>query len=64
MDMVANLFKIVFGVILVIVAVYLSYGNSWGIAALDLIKGGIVLLVVLIGVVLLLVGFSDLKNAQ
>ena len=59
-----NLFKVVFGVLLVIVVIWFASAYSdWGQAALTLIKGGIVLLVVLIGLVLLLVGFSDLKNA-
>ena len=67
MDVIANLFKIVFGIVLIFFALWLSivynqYG--WWTATLNLIKGGIVILVVLIGLVLLLVGFSDLKNAQ
>ena len=67
MDVVKNLFKIILGVLLIFIALWLSitynqYG--WWTATLNLIKGGIVILVVLIGLVLLLVGFSDLKNAQ
>ena len=67
MDAVKNLFKIILGILLIFVALWLSitynqYG--WWTATLNLIKGGIVILVVLIGLVLLLVGFSDLKNAQ
>ena len=67
MDVIKNLFKIVLGVVLIFLALWLSvtynqYG--WWTATLSLIKGGIVVLVVLIGLVLLLVGFSDLKNAQ
>ncbi len=64
MNVAANLFKIVFGILLIIVAVGLSYQLGWWAATLNLIKGGIVILVILIGLVLLLVGFSDLKNAQ
>ena len=67
MDVVKNLFKIILGILLIFVALWLSitynqYG--WWNATLILIKGGIVILVVLIGLVLLLVGFSDLKNAE
>ncbi len=66
-EVVKNLFKVVFGVLLVVLALWFAWpgslGQSWGEAAWTLIKGGIVLLVVLIGLVLLLVGFSDLKNA-
>ena len=64
MDVIKNLFKIVLGVVLIFLVLWLSYKTSWWTAALSLIKGGIVVLVVLIGLVLLLVGFSDLKNAQ
>ena len=65
MEAVKNLFKIVLGILLIFVAIWLSsMYTSWGVAALSLIKGGIVVLVVLIGLMLLLVGFSDMKNAQ
>lgn len=64
-EIVKNLFKVVFGVLLVIVSIWFAWTyQSWGQATLSLIKGGIVLLFVLIGLVLLLVGFSDLKNAE
>ena len=67
MDIIKNLFKVVLGVVLIFLALWLSmvynqYG--WWTAALNLIKGGIVILVVMIGLVFLLVGFSDLKNAE
>ena len=63
-EILKNLFKMILGILFVIVAIWFSFGNSWGQAALSLIKGGIVLLVILIGFVLLLIGFSDLKNAE
>ncbi|MEK6907434.1 MAG: hypothetical protein AABW45_02805 [Nanoarchaeota archaeon] len=63
-EVVKNLFKVVFGVILVIVAIWFADQYGWLDATWNLIKGGLVLLVVLIGLVLLLVGFSDLKNAE
>ncbi len=64
-EIISNLFKVVFGVLLVIASIWFAtWQNSWGQATLDLIKGGLVLLVILIGAVLLLVGFSDLKNAE
>ncbi|MEK6863002.1 MAG: hypothetical protein AABW57_02475 [Nanoarchaeota archaeon] len=66
-EVVKNLFKVVFGVLLIILALWFvtsTIGKDWGQAAWDLIQGGIVLLVILIGFVLLLVGFSDLKNAE
>jgi len=67
MDIIKNLFKIVLGIFLVFLALWLSitYNQAgWWTATLSLIKGGIILLVILIGLMLLLVGFSDLKNAQ
>lgn len=64
MEIVKNLFKIVLGIVLILVTLWLSYSNSWGTAAVELIKGGVVVMVILIGLMLLLVGFSDLKNAQ
>ena len=67
-EVVKNLFKVVFGILLIILALWFvtstTIGEDWGQAAWDLIQGGIVLLVILIGFVLLLVGFSDLKNAE
>lgn len=63
-DVVKNLFKVVFGIVLIFLAVWFAVTYmSWGQATLTLIKGGLVLLVVLIGLVLLLVGFSDMRNA-
>jgi len=57
-----NLIKVIIGLILVIVAVWFAINfPSWGKAVLDLIKGGIVLLVIFIGLILILLGFSDLK---
>ncbi|MCA9487343.1 MAG: hypothetical protein KC516_00065 [Nanoarchaeota archaeon] len=58
--------KILLGLILVIVPLYLIFpGNalaSWGIAALSLIKGGITILVILIGIVLIVMGIDELKK--
>ena len=36
--------------------------DSWGRAAIELIKGGITILVPLIGLVLIILSFSELKN--
>ena len=57
-----NLIKVIIGLILIIVSVWFAITfTSWGKAVLDLIKGGIVLLVLFIGLILILLGFSDLK---
>lgn len=59
-----NLLKIVVGIILVIVAVWFALRfPDWGKATIDVLQGGIVLAVIFIGLVFLLLGFSDLKNA-
>lgn len=36
--------------------------HSWGVAALQLIKGGITLIIPLIGLILVIIGFNDLKE--
>jgi hypothetical protein len=36
--------------------------ESWGRAAVDLIKGGVTILIPLIGLALIALGFSELKN--
>lgn len=58
--------KIIFGLIILAVAILLVFPNmplaSWGKAAWSLIKGGIVILVILIGIVLIVLGIMDLKN--
>jgi len=56
-----NLIKVIIGLILVVVAVWFGIWAGWFGAVWTLIKGGIVLLVIFIGLILLLLGFSDLK---
>tara|TARA_Y100000034_G_C6905797_1_gene420237 strand:+ start:2882 stop:3070 length:189 start_codon:yes stop_codon:yes gene_type:complete len=57
-----NLIKVVVGLILLIIAVWFSINfGDWGRALIDLIQGGIVLVVIFIGLILILLGFSDLK---
>ena len=61
-----KIIKILIGLALVVVPLYLIFPgscmHSWGIAALDLIKGGITILVLLIGIILIVLGISDLKK--
>ncbi len=56
--------ELLFGLILVIVAVYFWGMNigSFGNAALTFLKGGIVWFVIMIGLLLLILGISDLKD--
>jgi len=54
---------ILLGLVLIVAAVLVGfYYPSWGSAAIELIKGGIILGVALIGLLFLLLGISELKN--
>jgi len=61
-----KIIKILIGLILVIVPLYLifpgSVMHSWGIATLDLIKGGIIIIVILMGLILIFLGIDDLRK--
>lgn len=53
--------EILIGVILIVVPILLAIiFSSWGIAAIELIKGAVIILVVLAGIIMLAVGISDL----
>lgn len=58
--------EILLGLILVAGAVYVVWGlpamTGWKIAAIDFLQGGIVWFVILIGLLFLMLGISDLKN--
>ena len=57
-----NLIKVIIGLILVIVSIWFSINfSNWGKALIDVIQGGIVLIFILIGLILMLLGFSDTK---
>ena len=66
MSALKGLFKIIVGILLVIIALWVSvvnlFGWNWGAATLDLIKGGVVLAVIFIGLIFLILGFTDLKE--
>jgi hypothetical protein len=54
---------IILGLILVITPILLGlYYPTWGEAAIQLIKGGIIMGVVMAGLLLLLLGISELRN--
>lgn len=59
-----KLVEIVLGLILVIIAVlgWILLPGGWGEAALTFLKGGIVWFVILIGILFLVLGISDLKE--
>ncbi len=58
--------EILLGLILVVGTIALVLEGmplaSWGIATLDFLKGGVVCFVVLIGLLFLILGISDLKE--
>jgi len=58
--------KILIGLILVVAPLCLVMPGmafaSWGRAAWELIKGGITILVILIGVILIVMGIDELKD--
>jgi|TARA_B100002003_G_C14082791_1_gene520890 hypothetical protein len=59
-----KLVEIVMGLILLLVPLYAWITNLWGVgdAALNLLKGGILWILILLGVILLVLGISELKN--
>jgi hypothetical protein len=59
-----KLIEIVSGLILLLVPIYLWITNLWGVgdAALNLLKGGIIWILILLGMILLVLGISELKN--
>jgi hypothetical protein len=58
--------EILLGLILLVVPIALVLPGmpcaSWGIAALELLKGGLTWLVIMIGLLLIILGISDLKG--
>ncbi len=58
--------KIIIGLIVLTGTILLVFPNmpmeSWGKAALTLVKGGITLLAIFVGLILIVLGIMDLKN--
>ena len=59
-----KIIELLVGLVLLVVPIYAWITNFWGVgsAATAFFKGGLVWLLILIGVVFLLVGISDLKD--
>ena len=54
---------ITLGLILVLVPILVGfYYPTWGMAAIELVKGGIMVVAIIAGLLLLLLGISELKN--
>lgn len=62
-DTASNLFKIILGIFLIALPIYALIFNFYGLwnATWILIKGGITLFIILIGLIFLILGFSELK---
>ena len=62
-DTIGSLFKIVLGLIFILIPLYFAvfrWKNTLGIATLEFIEAGITVFVILIGLALVVVGFSDI----
>ena len=61
-----KIIKIILGLILMVIPIYLIMPgmplSNWGVAAWELIRGGIAIFVILLGVALIVLGINDLKN--
>ncbi len=55
--------EILVGLLLILIVVFVGVQYaSWGLATLTLIKGGIMLGIAFVGLILLILGIVDLKN--
>lgn len=57
--------EILVGLLLVLIPIWFvlnQIGAGWGIAAVELIKGGIVVGIILIGALFVMLGISDIKQ--
>ena len=61
--------EIFFGLILVVASIYVSWGinyplgwHNFGTAAIQVLKGAIVWVVILVGLLFVMLGISDLKG--
>ncbi len=65
-NVLSSFLKIVGGLVVILIAVLVAYYNLWGWnwtqAVIDLIQGSVIILVVLIGLLLVFLGFTSLKE--
>jgi len=61
-----KIFELLIGLILVVVPLWAAINESflagWGAATITVLKGGVIICVVAIGLLFLLLGISDLKD--
>ena len=61
--------ELLLGLILIVVPIYVAWGfpnthqlASWGVATMTVLKGGIIWFAIMIGLLFLMLGISDLKE--
>ena len=58
-----KIFELLIGLILVVVPLWVALTQtSWGAATITVLKGGVIICVIAIGLLFLLLGISDLKD--
>ncbi|OYT36900.1 hypothetical protein B6U91_00090 [Candidatus Pacearchaeota archaeon ex4484_71] len=61
-----DMIKILIGLLMLVIPLYLIFPGScmysWGVAALNLLKGGIVILIFAVGIITIVIGINDLKE--
>jgi len=57
--------EVLVGILLILIPLWFvlnPIGVGWGVAAIELIKGGLVLGIICIGIMFLILGISDIKQ--
>jgi len=60
--MISNIFKSIIGLLVIVLSLMLLSHQAWYSATLSLIKGSVVILMILAGLLLTFLGLSELKN--
>jgi len=54
--------ELLLGLVLLLAPISIAWGTGWGVAALEFIKGGVVIGVALIGLMFIMLGISDISS--
>ena len=54
--------ELLLGLVLLLAPISIAWGTGWSVAALEFIKGGIVVGVALIGLMFIMLGISDINS--
>ena len=57
-----GIFQIILGLLFIVLALIALTYNSWLVATINLVQGGIVIFLILIGIVTILLGFAEVKG--